>query len=277
MIKSIDQKNIQHPALQKLQQSQGNTQLFAPLAHMKNNHAVNNVIGDINSGITIRKKNRLEYAKFMDNACFTPTIEPTSVTEALKGEQWIKAMKVDFLSRISNSIKRDLNIYIQEKYARNSIKKFDLEQAKAKCTHTTTHIKVFKDNKGKKVDESLYRNIIGSLLYLSASRPNTTYAVGVCAQYQVDPRKSHLRCAKRILKDVLGTINLGMWYSFDTTAVLVGYCNADWAGCVEDRKSTSSGCFFLGNNLIAWFSKKQNCISVSTVEAEYIAALNCYG
>ena len=60
---------------------------------MKNNHAVNNVIGDINSGITMRKKNRLEYAKFMANACFTSIIEPTSVTEALKGEHWIKAMQ----------------------------------------------------------------------------------------------------------------------------------------------------------------------------------------
>ncbi|KAA0040275.1 putative mitochondrial protein [Cucumis melo var. makuwa] len=93
----------------------------------------------------------------------------------------------------------------QEKYARNLIKKFDLEQAKAKCTHTTTHIKVFKYNRGKKVHESLYRNIIGSLLYLLASPPNTAYVVGVCAQYQVDPSKSHLRCAKCILKAVLGT------------------------------------------------------------------------
>ncbi|CAM9000062.1 unnamed protein product [Rhodiola kirilowii] len=114
--------------------------------------------------------------------------------------------------------------------------------------------------------------MIGSLLYLTASRPDIAYAVGVCARYQADPKESHLLQVKRIIKYVCGTVDFGIWYTKDTNPHLVGYCDADWAGNAEDRKSTYGGCFFLGNNLVSWFSKKQNSISLSTAEAEYRAA-----
>ncbi|KAK0583158.1 hypothetical protein LWI29_034070 [Acer saccharum] len=90
--------------------------------------------------------------------------------------------------------------------------------------------------------------------------------------YQADPKESHLSSVKRIIRYVNGTSNYGIWYSFDTNASLVGFSDADWAGNCDDRKSTSGGCFFLGNNLVSWFCKKQNSISLSTAEAEYIAA-----
>src|SRR4030066_1487195 len=93
--------------------------------------------------------------------------------------------------------------------------------------------------------------MIGSLLYLTASRPDITFAVGVCARYQSEPKTSHL--------------------THDTNLKLTGYCDADWAGSADDWKNTSGGCFFLGGNIISWFSKKQNCVSLSTAEAEYIA------
>ncbi|KAL2984809.1 hypothetical protein AAZX31_12G111100 [Glycine max] len=114
--------------------------------------------------------------------------------------------------------------------------------------------------------------MIGSLLYLTASRPDITYAVGVCARYQANPKISHLTQVKRILKYVNGTSDYGIMYCHCSNPMLVGYCDADWAGSADDRKSTSGGCFYLGNNLISWFSKKQNCVSLSTAEAEYIAA-----
>jgi len=82
---------------------------------------------------------------------------------------------------------------------------------------------------------------------------------------------SHLNAVKRIIKYVKGTKNFGVYYSRNSNKNLVGYCDADWAGCADDRKSTSGGCFFLGNNLISWLSKKQNSGSLSTAEAEYIA------
>ena len=114
--------------------------------------------------------------------------------------------------------------------------------------------------------------MIGSLLYLTASRPDIAFAVGVCARYQADPKVSHINQVKRILKYVSGTYNYGLMYSHGCEPALTGYCDADWASSDDDRKSTSGGCFFLGNNLVSWFSKKQNCVSLSTAEAEYIAA-----
>lgn len=160
----------------------------------------------------------------------------------------------------------------QSKYAKNIVKKFGMENASHKRTPAPTHLKLSKDEAGTSVDQSLYRSMIGSLLYLTASRPDITYAVGVCARYQANPKISHLNQVKRILKYVNGTSDYGIMYCHCSDSMLVGYCDADWAGSADDRKSTSGGCFYLGNNLISWFSKKQNCVSLSTAEAEYIAA-----
>ncbi|CAM8993619.1 unnamed protein product [Rhodiola kirilowii] len=173
-------------------------------------------------------------------------------------------------------IHKDDGIFIsQSKYTKNLIKKFDLEKASHKRTPAATHLKITKDDAGTKVDRTMYRSMIGSLLYLTASRPNITYAVQVCARYQADPKESYLLQVKRIIKYVCGTVDFGIWYTKDTNPHLVGYYDVNWAGNAKDWKSTSGGCFFLGNNMVSWFSKKQNSISLSTVEAEYIAAGSC--
>src|ERR1051325_6315940 len=160
----------------------------------------------------------------------------------------------------------------QSKYENNIVKKFGMENVSHKRTAAPTHLKLSKDTSGTNVDKSLYRSMIGSLLNLTASRPDIAFAVGVCARYQAEPKVSHINQVKRIQKYVSGTYNYGMLYSHGCDPILSGYCDADWAGSVDDKKSTSGGCFFLGNNLISWFSKKQNCVSLSTTEAEYIAA-----
>ena len=131
------------------------------------------------------------------------------------------------------------------------------------------------DSSGVEVSPTLYRSITGSLLYLTASRPDTTFSVGVCARYQAAPKESHLTAVKRIIRYINGTPDYGLWYSKDSNASLVGYLDADWAGSVDDQKSTSRGCFYLGNNLFSWMSKKQNFVSLSTAEAKYIAAGSC--
>ncbi|KAK2389118.1 secreted RxLR effector protein [Trifolium repens] len=95
--------------------------------------------------------------------------------------------------------------------------------------------------KGINVDQSLYRSMIGSLLYLTASRPDITYDVGVCVRYQADPKVSHLTQVKRILKYVNGTCDYGIMYSHCEDSALYGYCDADWDGSADDRKSTSGG------------------------------------
>ena len=128
------------------------------------------------------------------------------------------------------------------------------------------------DAAGVEVDPTLYRSMIGSLLYLTASRPDIAFSVGVCARFQAAPKESHLTAVKRIIRYINGTSDYGIWYSRDSNECLAGYSDANWAGCIDDRKSTSGGCFYLGNNLVSWMSKKQNSISLSTAEAEYIAA-----
>ena len=155
------------------------------------------------------------------------------------------------------------------------MKKFGLEFTSSVRTPMSPNVKLTVDLLGKSVDPSLYRSMIGSFLYLTTSRPDISYSVGVCARYQANPKQSHMTAFKRIIKYVKTTAEFGVWYSKDTSDVLVGYSDTDWAGNVDDRKSTSGGCFYVGNNLVSWMSKKQNSISLSTAEAEYIAAGSC--
>ena len=131
------------------------------------------------------------------------------------------------------------------------------------------------DSFGVEVSPTFYRSIIGSLLYLTVSRPDIAFSVGVCARYQVVSKESHLTAVKRIIRYVNGTLDYGLSYSKDSNACLDGYSDADWAGSVDDRKSTSGGCFYLGNNLVSWMSKKKNFVSLSIAEAEYIAVRSC--
>ncbi|CAL2260119.1 unnamed protein product [Prunus armeniaca] len=163
----------------------------------------------------------------------------------------------------------------QSKYAKNLVTKFGLEGAKSARTPMSTSAKIHRDLHGKSVDQTLYRSMIGSLLYLTANKPDISFSVGVCARFQSDPKESHLFAVKRIIKYVSGTSEFGLWYTYDTCVNLVGYSDADWAGCSDDRKSTSEGVFYVGNNLVAWHSKKQNSVSLSTAEAEYVAAGSC--
>ncbi|XP_058726399.1 secreted RxLR effector protein 161-like [Vicia villosa] len=158
----------------------------------------------------------------------------------------------------------------QSKYAKNIVKKFGMENASHKTKPAPTHLKLPTDEKGVNVDQSLYRSMIGSLLYLTARRPDIAFPIRVCARYQVEPKVSHINQVKRILKYVNGTSDYGMLYSHGSCSLLIGYCDGDCEESVDDKKSTSGGCFFMRDNLIPWFSKKQNCVSLSTVEAEYI-------
>ena len=163
----------------------------------------------------------------------------------------------------------------QSKYTKELLTRFKLENCKTRPTPMSTTLKLDKDEKGKDVCEKLYRGMIGSLLYLTASRPDIMFSVCLCARFQSCPKESHLSAVKRIFKYLAGTIEIGLWYPKFTTFDLVGYSDADFAGCKVDRKSTSGTCHFLGNSLISWHSKKQNSVALSTAEAEYVAAGSC--
>jgi len=144
-----------------------------------------------------------------------------------------------------------------------------------------TSTKLGIDSLGHPVDISLYRGMIGCLLYLTASHPDISFSVGVCARFQANPKMSHLTILIRIIKYVNGTSDFGLFYSKESNVSLARYSNANWARNADDRKSTTGGCFYVGTNLVAWMSKKQNSISLLTIEAKYIAtrsfAHNFYG
>jgi len=168
------------------------------------------------------------------------------------------------------------DIFISQfKYARDLVKRFGLDGKSRARTPMSTSLKISSDLAGKSVDPSLYRSMIGSLLYLTTSRPDIAFSVGICARFQANPKKSHLTTVKRIIRYVNDTLSYGIWYSRETNLVVAGYSDADWAGNDDDRKRTSEGCFYVGNNLVAWMSKKQTSISLSTAEAEYITAGSC--
>ena len=150
-----------------------------------------------------------------------------------------------------------------------------MENAKPYNTPMSSSIKLDKDEKGKHVDEKLYQGMIGSLLYLTASRPDIMFSVCLCARYQSCLKESHLSAVKRILRYLLDTIKLGLFYPKGTSFDLIGYSDADFAECKLDRKSTSGTCQFLGHSLVSWFSKKQNSVALLTAEAEYVASGSC--
>ena len=183
--------------------------------------------------------------------------------------------ELNYFLGLQVSQRQDGIFICQSKYVRDLLKKYHLEDSSPAKTPMATATKLDKDESGKKVDITAYRGMIGSLLYLTASRPDIMFATCLCARFQADPRESHLIAVKRIFRYLKGSPNLGIWYPKDTDFNLVGYTDSDYAGCRIDRKSTSGSCQFLGRRLVSWYSKKQHSVSTSTAEAEYIAAGSC--
>ncbi|GJX94731.1 hypothetical protein Tco_0349317 [Tanacetum coccineum] len=117
--------------------------------------------------------------------------------------------------------------------------------------------------------------MIGSLMYLTASRHDLVFVMCMCARYQSKPTKKHLEAVKRVFRYLQGSINMGLWYPKDTVMALTAYTDADHAGCQDTRRSTSGGAQFLGDKLVNRSSKKQTSTSISSTEAEYIAMSGC--
>nr|GEZ82495.1 hypothetical protein [Tanacetum cinerariifolium] len=128
---------------------------------------------------------------------------------------------------------------------------------------------------GKPVDHTDYRSMIGSLMYVTSSRPDIMFATCMCARYEANPNEHHVSAVKRIFRYLKWTINLGLWYPKDSGFDLTAYSDADHAGCHLDRKSTSGSVQFLGDKLVCWSSKKQDCMSISTAESEYVVVSSC--
>ncbi|GJW43049.1 hypothetical protein Tco_0071848 [Tanacetum coccineum] len=139
-------------------------------------------------------------------------------------------------------------------------------------TPMSSDAKLTKDEECESVDTTKYRGMIGSLLYLTASRTNTMFSVCLCTRFQEDPKTSHLDAVKRIFRYIKGTTHLGLWYPKGTGIETVAYADSHHARDYVDRKSTSSICTFVGCCLTSWFSKKQTALAISTTKAKYISA-----
>nr|GEV62536.1 uncharacterized mitochondrial protein AtMg00810-like [Tanacetum cinerariifolium] len=132
------------------------------------------------------------------------------------------------------------------------------------------------DLSGTPVDQTKYQSMVGALMYLTASRPDIMHATCYCARYQAKPTEKHLTAVKRIFWYLKDTIHIGLWYPKDTGFELTAFLDSDHAGCLDSRKSTSGGIQFLGGDkLVSWSSKKQDCTSMSLVEAEYVSLSAC--
>nr|GEY48071.1 copia protein [Tanacetum cinerariifolium] len=131
------------------------------------------------------------------------------------------------------------------------------------------------DQNGTPVDATKYHSMIGALMYLTSSRPDIVHATCLCARYQAKPTEKHLKEVKRIFHYLRGTINTCLWYTKDSGFELIGFLDADYAGCKDTFKSTSGGAQFLGEKLVSWSSKKQDCTALSTAKAEYVSLFAC--
>ncbi|GJV57385.1 retrovirus-related pol polyprotein from transposon TNT 1-94 [Tanacetum coccineum] len=163
----------------------------------------------------------------------------------------------------------------QAKYANEILKKFGLDKCDPVDTPLMERSKLDEDHSWFLVDQTRYRSMIGSLMYLTASRPDLVFVVCICARYQSKPTKKHLEAVKQVFRYLQGTINMGLWYPKDTAMALTAYAYADHAGCQDTRRSTSGCAQFLGDKLVSWSSKKQTSTSISLTEAEYIAMSGC--
>nr|GEV42522.1 uncharacterized mitochondrial protein AtMg00810-like [Tanacetum cinerariifolium] len=149
--------------------------------------------------------------------------------------------------------------------------KFGLTDKKSASTPIDNEKPLLKDSDGEDVDVHTYRSMIGSLMYLTSSRPDIMFDVCACAHFQVTTKASHLHAVKRIFRYLNGKPHLGLWCPKDSPFNLVAYSDSDYAGASLDRKSTTGGCQFLGCRLISLQCKKQTVVATSSTEAEYVA------
>ncbi|CAL8994830.1 unnamed protein product, partial [Prunus brigantina] len=170
-------------------------------------------------------------------------------------------------------IQTEQSIFIsQHKYALTLLSKFGLKQCKRVSTPLVASEKLCKDDGSDPADENEYRQIVGSLLYLTATRPDIMFAASLLARFMHCPTKKHYGTAKRVLRYIQGTIDFGIQYQKGKEAVLVGYCDSDWSGSQDDMRSTSGYAFSFGSGVFSWASVKQHSVAFSTAEAKYVSA-----
>eukprot|EP00253_Pinus_taeda_P025723 PITA_25723 len=160
----------------------------------------------------------------------------------------------------------------QAKYVNEVLGRFNMQECKAEITPTVMGLKISKEDSSKDFDPSLYKSIVGSLMYLTATRPDIMFAVSLISRFMERPKEAYWQAAKRILRYVKGTKRFGILYTISECSYLIGYTDSDWVGSVDDRRSTYGYFFHMGSGAISWASKKQSIVALSTAEADFVAS-----
>ncbi|GJT56427.1 retrovirus-related pol polyprotein from transposon TNT 1-94 [Tanacetum coccineum] len=163
----------------------------------------------------------------------------------------------------------------QSNYVLDILKKYGMESCDPVGTPMEIKDKLDLDQNGSPVHATKYHSMIGALMYLTSSRPDIVHATCFCARYQAKPTEKHLKEVKRIFRYLRGSVNMGLWYTKDSSFELTGFSDADYSGCKDTFKITFGGAQFLGEKLVSWSSKKQDCMALSTAKAEYMSLSVC--
>lgn len=163
----------------------------------------------------------------------------------------------------------------QSKYALEILRRFDMENRNSVSNPIVPGSKIDMDDGGERVDETFYKQIIGSLMYITNTRPDLQFSVSLLSRFMSKPTQLHVQAAKRVLRYLRGTVDFGIWYKRGGSGEIQVYTDSDFAGDVESRKSTSGYVFLMDDAAVAWLSKKQPIVTLSTTEAEYVAASIC--
>lgn len=173
-------------------------------------------------------------------------------------------------------LQMDDGIYVcQRKYAQEILKRFGMEECNAVKNPIVPGFKIDKNEGGVKVDETYYKQIVGSLMYITTTRPDLMFIVSFIGRFMARPTEVHLLAAKRALRYLKGTIDYGICYSKNGNQELIAFTDSDYAGDLEDRKSTPGYVFMLSGGAVSWSSKKQPIVTLSTTEAEFVVAATC--
>ncbi|PNX80439.1 copia-type polyprotein [Trifolium pratense] len=224
------------------------------------------------------EKNMLIVSLYVDDLIFTGSNE--GMFEEFKTSMKSKFSMIDlgkmrfFLGVEVKQFSEGIFI-CQQKYVKELLLRFKMDQCNKVCSPMVPGNKLIRDENGKFVDATNYRQMTGCLMYLLATRPDLTFYICLVARYMERPTEIHLAAIKIIMRYLKGTMDLGIWYKRNEKKKLVGWSDSDYAGDLDDRKSTSGYVYMLGSSAISWSSKKQAIVTLSTTEAEFVAAASC--
>jgi hypothetical protein len=164
------------------------------------------------------------------------------------------------------------HLFGQGKYVVDILRRFQMEDCRPMSTPMITNWKKLHSSELELVDPTLYRQLIGSLMYLVNTRPYLCFAVNSLSHFMVEPWRVHWVRAKYVLRYLKGTMDYGLNYDRGDGVILIGYTDSDWAGRVSDKKSILGCCFGLGSTVVSWFNQKQKSVALSSAEVEYMVA-----